>query len=140
MREAMFDKNQPTLNFLNTDCRIYREIAHIAAVIRSNEALRFGRMYFRPISGDGVHFGTPFGNSYTLAFSRILYPREVLVAYNMSDQSRNDCVLIDAAMHKVGAEMRFLYGKSGSTTIHQAPDGAFYIQLDLSPHQFVVLE
>src|SRR5215472_14182637 len=84
-REAMFDK----ANLLNTDCRIYQEIAKIANVMRNNEPLQFGRMYFRQISGDGQHFGFPFGFAYTLAFSRILYPDEILIAYNVSDAPRN---------------------------------------------------
>ena len=84
MREAMFDTATPGRNLLNTDCRIYQEISKIADVMRDNEPLRFGRMYFRQISGDGEHFGLPFGNAYTLAFSRMLYPDEILVAYNVS--------------------------------------------------------
>ena len=63
-----------------------QEIAKIADVMRTNEPLRFGRMYFRQISGDGEHFGFPFGSSYTLAFSRMLYAREILVAYNVSGE------------------------------------------------------
>ena len=82
MREAMFDKATPGRNLLNGNCKIYQEIAKIAEVMRTNEPLRFGRMYFRQISGDGEHFGFPFGFTYTLAFSRILYPNEILVAYN----------------------------------------------------------
>jgi alpha-amylase len=73
MREAMFDKTMPGRNLLNTSCHIYQEIARIANVMRSNEALRFGRMYYRQISGDGVDFGFPYGATYTPAFSRILY-------------------------------------------------------------------
>jgi alpha-amylase len=73
MREAMFDKAVPGRNLLNTGCRIYQEIARIADVMRSQEPLRFGRMYYRQISGDGEHFGSPYGTAYTLAFSRILY-------------------------------------------------------------------
>ena len=76
MREAMFDKATPGRNLMNTDCKIYKEITKIAEVMRANEPLRFGRMYFRQISGNGVDFGFPFGTTYTLAFSRILYPEE----------------------------------------------------------------
>jgi hypothetical protein len=36
--------------------------------------------------------------------------------------------------------MTFLYGKSRSTTVQQAPDGALYVQLDLGPRQFVILQ
>jgi glycosidase len=140
MREAMFDKATPGTSLLNPNCNIYRQIAQIAAVMRSNAALRFGRMYFRPISGDGAHFGLPFGTQYTLAFSRVLYPREVLVAYNVSDQARQDCVAVDAALHAVGDRMTFLYGQPGSVAVQQAPDGTRYVQLNLAPRQFVILE
>jgi hypothetical protein len=34
------------------------------------------------------HARRAFGSTYTLAFSRLLYPREILVAYNASDQAR----------------------------------------------------
>jgi alpha-amylase len=139
MREAMFDKNTGQ-NLLNPDCTLYQEIAKIAQVMRAIEPLRFGRMYFRQISGDGVHFGFPYGTTYTLAFSRILYGREVLVAYNVAEQNRHDCVIIDASFHKKDEQMSFLYGKSGSTTVQQTPDGALYVQLDLGPRQFVILQ
>ena len=54
MREAMFDKAPGGTSRLNPDCRIYREIAAIADVVRAHQPLRFGRMYYRQISGDGV--------------------------------------------------------------------------------------
>jgi alpha-amylase len=140
IREAMFDNNKPNVNLLNPDCHIYKEIANIASIVRSNEVLRFGRMYFREISGDGHHFGFPYGNSYTLAFSRMLYHKEVLVAYNVSQQTRNDCVIVDAANHNIGDKMRFLYGNSGQVDIKKSPDGALYVQLELAPMQFCILE
>jgi hypothetical protein len=136
----MFDKTEPGVDLLNPDCHIYKEIAKIASIMRSNEALRFGRMYFREISVDGQNFGLPYGNSYTLAFSRLLYPKEMLVAYNISQQPRNDCIIVDAAYHKPGEEMNFLYGKSGQVEIRSAPNGVLYVQLDLAPRQFCILE
>ncbi|HET9131972.1 MAG TPA: alpha-amylase family glycosyl hydrolase, partial [Terriglobia bacterium] len=66
IREAMFDVKVVGRNLLNPDCKIYREISSIAEVMRTCEPLRFGRMYFRQISGDGIHFGFPFGTTYTL--------------------------------------------------------------------------
>lgn len=140
MREAMFDRDSPGKNLLNKNCNIYQEIAKIAKIMRGNEMLRFGRMYFRQISGDGVHFGFPFGHSYTLAYSRILYGHEVLVACNVSEQKRGDCVLVDASIHQAGEKMKFLYGKSGSVPVEPAPDGCLYVRLDLNPRQFVILE
>lgn len=140
MREAMFDKAQPGKNLLNTDCTIYQEIAKIAAVMRAKQELRFGRMYFRQISGNGVHFGFPYGTTYTLAFSRMLYGREMLVAYNVSADARSDRVVVDAGLHKPGDTMTFLYGKSGTVNVEQAPDGTRFVRLDLPGRQFVILE
>ncbi len=116
IREAMFDKAASGRNLLNTNCTIYKQIALIAQVAQSHQAIRFGRMYFREISGDGINFGLPVGTDYTLAFSRILYPGEVLIAYNVSGSPRNDCVIVDSAIRRPGDILTFLYGGAGSVT------------------------
>ena len=139
MREAMFDRDAPGRNLLNPDCAIYREIAAIAAVVRATPALRFGRMYVRPISGDGQHFGPPFGTAYTLAFARMLYGREVLVAYNVSDQPRSDAVVVSAEFHTDGDRLAYRYGGAGDVAVDVAADGTHFVRLPLAPHQFVVL-
>lgn len=139
IREAMFDAGTPGRNLLNTGCRIYREIGRIADVMRREDALRFGRQYYREISGDGVHFGLPFGSDYTLAFSRVLYPREILVAYNVAASARQDHVIVDASLHRDGDALTFLYGGSGTVPIQSAPGAGRFVRLDLAPHQFVVL-
>jgi glycosidase len=139
IREAMFDKNNPGRNLLNPACTIYQEIAKIAAVMRSSEPLRFGRMYYRPISGNGVDFGMPFGSAYTLAFSRLLYSREVLVAYNVSAVHRDDFIMIDTSFHQPGDTLNFLYGGVGGVTVRQGSGGLF-VQLHLDAQQFVILE
>lgn len=138
MREAMFDTGQPGHDLLNTSCTIYLEIAKIAAIVQSNESLRFGRMYYRQISGDGTHFGFPFGETYTLAFSRLLYGTETLVAYNVSGAARNDRVIVDATLHASGS-MRFLYGGSGAVPVQTAPDGSHFVQLGLAGYGFAIL-
>lgn len=140
MREAMFDRERPGVNLLNPDCNIYRKIAEIAAVMRAEEPLRFGRMYFRPISGDGERFGPPTGREYTLAFSRLLFGREVLVAYNVSAQPRRDCVVIDGSLHKPGDALTFLFGREGTVPVEQATDGTLFVRLELEGRQFVILE
>lgn len=139
IREAMFNKAAPGKNLLNTDCRIYKEIAKIAAVMRRTPPLRFGRMYFRQISGDGVHFGFPFGSTYTLAFSRMLSGSEVLVAYNVSDAARSDCVVVDRSLHEPKETMAYLYGGSGNTRVEQAPDGTRFVRLNLPGRTFAIL-
>lgn len=142
IREAMFDRATLGRNLLNTDCDIYKKIAQVAEVVRTTPALRFGRMYFRPISGDGVHFGMPFGSSYTLAFSRVLYGQEVLVAYNVAGSKRNDRVIVDASLHRAGDSMRYLFGNQPpgtAVTVQAAPDGALFVKLDFGPNEFAIL-
>jgi glycosidase len=138
IRQALFDKTG-NRSLLNAQCHIYQEIAKIAAVMRAQEPLRFGRMYYRQISGDSQHFGFPFGSTYTLAFSRILYPQEVLVAYNVSGDTRHDGVVVDAGLHPEPSSMTYLYGGTGSVPVRSGPDGRRFVQLDVAPHQFVIL-
>jgi glycosidase len=140
VREAMFDKNKPGQNLLNTQCVIYQEIAKIASVMRSSEPLRFGRQYYREISGNGEHFGLPYGSDYTLAFSRIVYGREILVAYNVSENKRDDKVIVDASLHASGDLMNFLYGGVGNIEVQEASGGEHFVQLSLEPFQFVILQ
>ena len=144
IREAMFDRNDPSTSLLNTHCTIYRSIAQIAAVVQAQPALRFGRMYYRPIAGntptfaDGRDFGLPFGTDYTLAFSRLLYGSEILVAYNVSSRPRKDFVVIDNSWHQPGDTLTFLYGAAGTKTVARIGTTT-YIQLELDPYQFVIL-
>jgi len=141
MREAMFDGEVAGQSLLNPGCHIYQEIARLAAIVRENAVLRFGRMYFREISANHVDFGMPYGTAYTLAFSRILYGREVLVAYNVSDEARSDAVVVDRSIHNSPGELRYLYGKTGTVTVEStADDRVRYVRLDLAPHEFVILE
>lgn len=143
IREAMFDLADNSSNLLNPDCAIYREIEKIAKLNKELEALRFGRMYFREISGNGVDFGLPQGQPCTLAFSRILADQEVLVAYNTSTtESRSDFVVVDNTIQKAGAHMDFLYGGNGPVEIksHKDPGNqSLFLKLDLKPMQFVIL-
>jgi glycosidase len=143
IREPMFDLADPGVNYLNPDCRIYQEIAKIAQVNKEVAALRFGRMYFREISGNGRDFGLPQEQPCTLAFARLLAEQEVLIAYNTSTTDRRaDCVIVDNVLHHAGDTMHFLYGNEGAVTIQPHPDPgntALLVQLELEPMQFVIL-
>jgi len=139
MREAMFDKAPGGKSLLNRGCRIYQEIAKIAEIVRQREPLRFGRMYYRQIADASLSFGLPFGSTYTLAFSRLLYGQEILIAYNISAAARSDRIIVDATLHPDFSQMTFLYGKSGQAQVQSAPSGARFVQVDLAPHQFAIL-
>jgi hypothetical protein len=71
--------------------------------------------------------------------SRILYPQEVLIAYNVSAQTRHDAVVIDSVLHPDASTMSFLYGGTGTVPVRTAADGTRFVHLDLAPHQFVIL-
>jgi len=88
----------------------YQHIAQIAAIRRESPALRYGRFYFRPISGDGQHFGiSPFLNG-VLAFSRILMDEEILVVANTD--TNNACtvyVIVDITLNNPGTQLKVSY-------------------------------
>ncbi len=144
IREAMFDLENSSENYLNQNCNIYQEIAKIAQLFQTREALRFGRMYFRETSGNKREFGLPQSQPCTLAFSRILANEEILIAYNTSTtERRQDFVIVDSSIQKTGGTMKFLYGKEESITVQKHPDpgnSSLYVQLDLEPMQFVILQ
>jgi glycosidase len=143
IREAMFDLQDPQKNFLNQNCRIYNEISKIAILFSDLPPLRFGRMYFREISGNGIDFGLPQGNPCTLAFSRILADQEVSVAYNTSTtDQRQDFVIVDSIIQGARPHMSLLYssrGRSGDIALHQHPNSSRFVQLVLDPMEFAIL-
>lgn len=143
IREPLFDLQDSSRSFLNPESTIYKSIASIAAVFNSQPALKFGRIYFREISGNGVDFGLPQGQPCTLAFSRILGFEELLIAYNTSTTAtRQDCVIVDHDLHPAGTKLKFLYGGSGDVAVERHPDPnnrSHFVRLSLDPMQFVIL-
>jgi len=67
----------------------YKQISQLAKVRAAEPALRYGRFYFRPVSGDGQNFGVSRFPQGILAFSRILMDQEVVVAANCSTSDSN---------------------------------------------------
>ena len=141
IREALFDLDDDTRDLLNRECRIYREIARSRGSTASARALRFGRMYFREISADGLTFGMPQTQPCTLAFSRLLAEQEVLVAYNTSvSEDRVECVVVDEALNPDGGQMSFVYGADGDVEVERGTGGATrFVRLHLAPMQLVIL-
>lgn len=111
VREALwgkpnaFDQNHP----------FYRCLRRLAAVRSSTPALRYGRFYFRPISGDGQHFAISETSPGVLAFSRILSASEVLIVVNTSSsQAFVGDVIVDGSLNPVGTLFTILF--SNNTT------------------------
>ncbi|MDR3714174.1 MAG: alpha-amylase family glycosyl hydrolase [Puia sp.] len=93
----------------------------IAAVRQSQAALRYGRFYFRPLSGDQLHFAVSTINSGVLAWSRILNDAEVLVAANTHTTLTVPVdVLIDSNLSQPGQAMQVLYSNKQNFTTPSA--------------------
>jgi glycosidase len=101
--------------------RFYVEIAKLNQLRAAHPALRYGRQYFRQVSGDGVSFGvSPFAPG-VIAFSRILNDQEVtLVANTAAGSAWSGEVIIDAALSQPGAQPSLLYSNRAVPTAPSA--------------------
>lgn len=144
IREAMFGGDFGAFrsrhhHFFNEDSPAYRELAKILEIRRARPALRRGRQYLRPISGDGWRFGLPERHGHELrslvAWSRLLAGDEVVCALNTDYyHPRGAFVTLDHELHAVGEALRCLYStdaaKIGTAAIVEARGGkAVYIEV-----------
>jgi glycosidase len=112
VREALWGK--PGGGF-DRNHRFYKAIQELSRIRAEQPALRYGRLYFRQLSGDGIHFGiSPFAPG-VLAFSRILNDQEVLVLANTSTQDEfNGYVLVDWFLNKADDQFHVLNSPAAS--------------------------
>ena len=111
VREAMWGKSDA----FNQNNVIYREISKIAGLRQQEPALRYGRQYFRPVSGNGIDFGVSKECGGILAFSRILYNREMVVVANTSTVSDfTGWVMVDRKLNPMGTKMEVAYSNCGT--------------------------
>jgi glycosidase len=105
VREALWGKPQA----FDTAHPFYQAIQQLSAIRASQPALRYGRLYFRPLSGDQVHFGVSSFAPGVLAFSRILNNQELVVVTNANTQGGfQGHVLVDRFLHQEGDTFRVL--------------------------------
>lgn len=113
VREALWGKP----NAFNIDHALYRDIREIARVRADNPALRYGRQYFRQVSGDGSSFAVWASSPGIISFSRILNDREVLIAVNTfveAPATFEGFVVVDFGLNPVSAEFEILFSNRGS--------------------------
>jgi glycosidase len=131
VREALWGKP----NAFDRQHPFYTAIKRMNEVRQAQPALRYGRQYFRPISGDGVTFGiSPFSPG-VLAFSRVLNDQEVLVIANtQTNGGFAGEVIVDARLNPDQASYTILFSNhdqpqqpgpvatkaGGSVTINEA--------------------
>ena len=106
VREALWGKP----NSFDRKHSFYSGIKYLSKLREQYPALRYGRQYFRPISGNGTDFGiSPFNNG-VLAFSRILNDTETVIALNTSTTSSfSGEVLVDIALNPFAANYNVVY-------------------------------
>ena len=126
-------------HFFNKQHEIYQGIAAISAIRRQRPVLRYGRQYFREISGDGVNFGHPLDGHCTLAYSRILDTEEILVAMNLDGDARNDYITVDFKLSAPNHTMLDLLSGRSNYFIKEV-NGRACVQVALPPHAMVLLK
>jgi glycosidase len=105
VREALWGKP----GAFDIDRPLYKAIRQLSDIREAEPAIRYGRLYFRPVSGDGIHYGaSPFAPG-VLAFSRILNNREVLVIANThTGEDFDGHVLVDFFINSDGDRFHVL--------------------------------
>jgi len=112
VREALW--GGPGFSVANT---FYMQIKSIAAVRAVQAALRYGRLYFRQISGDQQHFAVSATAPGILAFSRILNDQEVLTVANFNTISGLPVwVILDSTLSTPGDAFKILYSNQTGAT------------------------
>ena len=112
VREAIWG-NLP--NPFNQASSFYTSLQSIAKLRNTDPALRYGRLYFREVSGNGHDFGQSTGAGGLIAFSRVLSSREVIVVANTSGSSRfNGAVLCDVDLNRSGKTFKVAYSNQGT--------------------------
>jgi glycosidase len=94
---------------------LYGCIQTLGKLRKAQPALRFGRMYMRPVSGNAVDFGYSEFAGGVLAWSRILDDREVVVVANTSPSMPfSGYVNVDASLSPSGKNFALLYSNRNS--------------------------
>lgn len=102
---------------LNRQGPFFEAIKRLTSARNKLPALRYGRTYARPLSGDGVNFGisrTPQG---VIAFSRILADEEVLVVANTHPTTSQQLhVIVDGRLNQAGTRVAVRYSNHAQPT------------------------
>ncbi len=144
VRECMFGGKWGAFDtvgfhFFNDHNAIYQGIAAIARVRAEQPALRYGREYFREVSGDGEHFSCPTDCKCTLAFSRVLDTDEVLIAINLDTEPRNDFIAVDPILSGAGFKMQDLLNGGDALPI-EAHGAISAVRVPLAGRQIRILK
>jgi glycosidase len=105
-REALW--GEP--NAFNTQNEFFKLIKELTTVRSTEPALRYGRQYFRPCSGNGIDFGYSPYKKGILAFSRILNNQEMLIVANTHPAESNFIhIAVDFNLHGDGMQWQIIF-------------------------------
>ncbi len=116
VREALWGKQwaqQP--DAFDQSNSFYSDIKAIIAVRNKYRALRYGRLYFREVSGDGSTFGFSSGVGGLIAFSRVLSNSEVVTIANTNPTTAfTGFVLVDLDLNRSLPNYQVAYSNFGT--------------------------
>ena len=132
VREALWGKSEP----FDNKHFLYHQIRSLSRLREEQPALRFGRLYFRQVSGNGRDFGYSSGAGGLVAFSRVVSDIEVLVIANTGSRQRFDGhVLQDPDLNRHPRKMHVAYSNLGtvsSATVRRISDARFFFGAQFS--------
>jgi glycosidase len=127
------------MHFFRPDHPAYQGIARVAQVRAAERPLRYGRQYFRDISGNGSDFGPPNAGKCTLAYARVLDTTSIVVAMNLDAQERNDHVAVDANLNPPGTVLTDLLS-GRAYEVKTSPTGIACVHVPLKAREMVILK
>jgi glycosidase len=116
-------------NAFSTKISAFTHIKALSTLRDSEPPLRYGRLYFREVSGNGQDFGHSSGPGGILAFSRILVSREVLVVGNTGEQEFSGAVVLDRDLNPAGIAMTVAFSNLstiGTGTVRRVENARFH--------------
>jgi hypothetical protein len=101
-------------HFFDEDGPVYKDLATILAIRNEKIALRRGRQYLCPISGDGEHFGEPHmvgGEMRSVVpWMRLFDDQEMLLAINTDDDNAGKVwVMVKRGIKEFCDHLRCIY-------------------------------
>ena len=105
VREALWGAPNP----FNQTHPFYQAIQQLAQLRDNQPAVRYGRQYFRPLSGDRSTFVLSSFAPGVLAFSCILSDQEIVVAANMTQNQQPLAVIVDFSLNPLSTNFNILY-------------------------------
>jgi len=126
-------------HFFSRRHKLYKSISKIAAIRASEPSLRYGRLYFREISDDGLNFSLPQLGIGFLVYSRILDDVDVVVVLNLRGESYTNYIALDERLTPPGTALQNLLNKEVQllTTLKS---NRSVVSLTLKPFEIAILK